>query len=141
MKIARRSTRPPWATPVSIFAALFGALTVVSGGVALFGPGSVQIVVGDAVPFVLWFNFLAGFFYVLAGIGLHIWQQWAAILAAVIATTTVCVLIAFGWHVIQGNPFEVRTVLAMLLRSGVWIVIAIVSCRSLGCRAKHGIAA
>ena len=37
---------------------LFGVLTIVSGGVALFGGSDARAAVGDAVPFVLWFNFL-----------------------------------------------------------------------------------
>lgn len=49
---------------------VFGLLTVFSGGTALFGGEAARTAVGNAVPFVLWFNFIAGFFYVLAGVGL-----------------------------------------------------------------------
>lgn len=52
--------------PTAVLATLFGALTVLSGGRALFGGSDM----GDVVAFVLWFNFLAGFAYVIAGIGL-----------------------------------------------------------------------
>lgn len=48
---------------------VFGALTIVSGGQALFGSAAAQTAVGNAVPFVLWFNFLSGFVYVLVGLG------------------------------------------------------------------------
>lgn len=141
MKTTEKFARPRWVTPVSTFAVFFGALTVVSGGIALFGPTSVQTVVGDAVPFVLWFNFLAGFLYILTGIGLYHWQQWGALLAVFIAAASVCVLITLGWYVAQGNPFEMRTVVAMLFRSGVWVMIAVLFCSSLGCRSGRGIAA
>ncbi len=73
--------------------------------------------------------------YLVAGAGLYFWRRWAARLAAVIALATLGVLVAFGWHVITGGAYEMRTVGAMLLRSGVWIVIALMSCRALGCRA------
>ncbi len=48
---------------------VFGLLTIFSGGTALFGGEAARAAVGNAVPFVLWFNFIAGFFYVLAAWG------------------------------------------------------------------------
>jgi len=46
----------------------------------------------------------------------------------------------FRVHVALGGAFEARTVGAMLLRSIVWIAIAVFTCRALGCFAttKHG---
>ncbi len=130
-------TRPRWASVVAVLLSLFGVLTIFSGGRALFGSAQAQAAVGEAVPFVLWFNFLAGFFYVVAGIGLYRWQRWAARLSLGIALATVVVFAAFGWHVASGYAFEVRTVAAMALRSGVWIVVAVAACRALGCRGGH----
>ncbi|SDX98525.1 hypothetical protein SAMN05444358_1294, partial [Ruegeria halocynthiae] len=51
--------------PVANATALFSLLTIFSGGTALFGGATAKAAVGDAVPFVLWFNFLAGFVYLL----------------------------------------------------------------------------
>ncbi|MCP4386202.1 MAG: hypothetical protein GY798_33140 [Hyphomicrobiales bacterium] len=121
--------RPRWGTVVSVIAVLFGVLTVVSGGNALFVDSAA---VGDAVPFVLWFNFLAGFAYVLAGIGLFLWKRWAAMLSAGIAITTLVIFAAFVWHVANGGAFEMRTMGAMTVRSGIWIAIAIATCWALG---------
>lgn len=128
--------RPRWALIAAIVVVLFGILTVLSGGVALFGGDAARVAVGDAVAFVLWFNFVAGFFYVLAGIGLFLWRRWAAQLSAAIAIATLVVFAAFGWHVTAGGAFEMRTVGAMILRSGIWIAISIPACRALGCLAK-----
>ncbi len=125
--------RPRWAVAAAIVAVLFGILTVLSGGRALFGGAAARAAVGNAVGFVLWFNFLAGFFYVLAGIGLFFWRRWAAQLSALIAIATLVVFALFGWHVASGGAFEMRTVGAMILRSGIWIAIAIPACRALGC--------
>ena len=55
------------------FAVVFGALTILSGARALFGGADM----GAVVPFVLWFNFLAGFAYVTAGFGLWRRRPWA----------------------------------------------------------------
>ena len=128
------SPRPKWVAAVAPFLSLFGLLTILSGGRALFGNAQAQAAVGNAVLFVLWFNFLAGFFYVLAAIGLYRWKLWAARLAIAIALITVMVFAAFGWHVASGYPFEMRTVGAMALRSSVWIMVAVASCSALGCR-------
>lgn len=130
--------RPGWAAPAAVVAVLFGALTIVSGGRALFGGSEARAAVGDAVPFVLWFNVVFGFLYVLAGVGLYLWRRWAAQLAVVIAVATLAVFAAFGWAAATGSPFEMRTVGAMLLRSAVWIVIAVPACRALGCRGSSG---
>lgn len=127
------SARPRWALIVAVVAGLFGILTVLSGGRALFRDEVARAVVGNAVSFVLWFNFIAGFLYVIAGIGFVLWRRWVAHLSLVIATATLVVFAAFGWHMASGGAFEVRTVGAMILRSGIWIAIAISACRALGC--------
>ncbi len=109
---------------VAIVALVFGALTIVSGGRALFGDEAARAAVGAAVPFVLWFNFGAGFAYVAAGFGLLMRSRWSAWLSALIATATVLVFLAFGIHVASGGAYEMRTVIAMAFRSLVWIAIA-----------------
>jgi hypothetical protein len=107
----------------ALVAAVFGGLTIWSGGRALFGAGDV----GAAVPFVLWFNFLAGFLYLVAGYGLWRLHRWASLLALAIAICTALVFMAFGVHVAAGGAFEIRTVIAMTLRTAAWGAIAALS--------------
>ena len=126
---------PRWAKPVAIIALAFGLLTLKSGGGVLFLVGP-RIVAGDYVPFVVWFNFLAGFAYVAAAVGLWRWERWAARLAAAIAILTLLVFAAFGLHVLAGGAFETRTVGAMTLRLVFWTAIAVASCRTLACFGK-----
>lgn len=106
----------------AIVAIVFGAATIRAGGGVVFGDGAQAA--GDAIGFVLWFNFLAGFAYVVAGIGLWLRRRWSAQLALAIAAATVLVFAAFGIHVAAGGAFEARTAWAMTLRSAVWILIA-----------------
>ncbi|SSC68645.1 hypothetical protein [Ciceribacter selenitireducens] len=113
------------------FGLVFGLLTIFSGGTALFGDEAARAAVGNAVPFVLWFNFIAGFFYVLAGLGLLLKRRLAVWLSIAIALATALVLAAFGLHVAGGGLYEMRTVGAMLLRTAVWASIAAVSWRSM----------
>ncbi len=103
------------------------------GGKTLFGGTEERIAAGNIVPFVPWFNFVAGFTYVIAGVGLFLWKRWAAQLSVAIEAATIAVFIAFGIYVLLGGAFELRTVGAMIIRSVVWIVIAVPACRTLGC--------
>jgi hypothetical protein len=107
----------------AIVAAVFGVATIRAGGSVLFGDGAQAA--GNVVGFVLWFNFLAGVAYVVAGAGLWMRRPWSAWLALAIAAATVLVFGAFGIHVAAGGAFEARTVWAMTLRSVVWILIAL----------------
>jgi hypothetical protein len=104
-------------------AAAFGVLTVFSGGRTLLGSADM----GAVVPFVLWFNTLAGLAYVVAGFGLWQGRRWAWPLSLAIFAATLLVFAAFGLHVAQGGAFEMRTVFAMVLRSTVWGGIALVA--------------
>ena len=113
----------------SIAALVFGLVTVVSGGRALFGSLESRAAVGQAVSFVLWFNFLAGFVYVLAGAGLLWRRSWAVYASLLVAVSTLLVFLAFGIHVVGGGAYEPRTVGAMTLRSLFWIALAIISFR------------
>jgi hypothetical protein len=113
-------------------AVVFGLLTIVSGGRALFGGPEASAAVGNAVPFVLWFNTLAGFAYVAAGIGLFARKRWAVWLSAAILLATLVVFAAFGLHVLQGGAYEARTVGAMILRTSVWFAIATMAFRAIG---------
>jgi hypothetical protein len=130
-----RDKRPRWALAAGIFAAVFGILTIFAGGRALFGGVAARAAVGDAVPFVLWFNFLAGFAYVAAGAGLIAWRRWAAFLAVIIAVATLAVFAAFAGHAMTGGAYEMRTVGAMSLRSVVWLAVAWASLRAFAQRA------
>jgi hypothetical protein len=132
-RIDTTAPRPRWALVMALIAILFGIVTVIVGGKTLFGDAQERAAAGHYVPFVLWFNFIAGFAYAIAGIGLLLWRRWAAQLSAAIAVATVLVFAALGAHILFGGAFEMRTVGAMIIRSVVWLVIATAACRALGC--------
>ena len=121
--------RPFWKSALGVVAALFGALTLVSGGSVLFS-GEVRAAAGNVVNFVLWFNFLSGALYIVAGIGIWMQKPWAPALAVLLAVLVSLVFVLFGWHVVSGGAYEPRTVGAMILRAGFWIAAAIALWRS-----------
>jgi hypothetical protein len=120
-------------TVAAVVAVLFGLLTIRSGGAVLFGGDEARRAAGAYVGFVLWFNFLAGFAYVVAGAGLWARRRWAVRLAIAIAAATLAVFVAFGVHAAIGGAWEPRTAAAMVLRTVVWAVIAWVAWRRI-CR-------
>jgi len=113
----------------AVLAALFGALTIKSGGSALFGDGASG---GHYAPFVIWFNFLAGFVYLAAALGLWLGRRWSARLALGLAVLNVAVFGAFGVYIVSGGLFEARTVWAMTARSLIWSTIAVLAYWALG---------
>ena len=121
--------RNRWLRGASVFAVLFGLLTLKEGGTVLFGGEAARSAAGAYVPWVLWFNFLAGFAYV--GAGMALWRRlgWAAWLALGIGLATALVFAAFGLHVLTGGAFEARTVGAMALRTVVWLGIGTLALR------------
>ncbi len=103
-------------------AVAFGLATIVEGGSVLLGGPAARAEAGHVVPFVLAFNFAAGFVYVAAGAATLAGRAWAAWLALALASSTLLVFAAFGVHVTQGGAFEARTVVAMTMRSAFWVV-------------------
>lgn len=93
----------------------------------LFTEGEAHLAAGNYVPFVLWFNFIAGFTYLAAGIGLWSQRSWAALLALLIALFTLLVFIGLGGHIYAEGTYEMRTIGAMSMRSIIWIGIALIA--------------
>lgn len=119
---------------VAILAVAFGLLTIKAGGEVLFGIADAREAAGNFVPFVLWFNFLAGFAYVAAGAGIWLGRRWSVALAAAIAGSTALAFAAFGVHIADGGAYEMRTVWAFTLRLAAWCSIALFAWRSLRSR-------
>jgi len=118
-----------WA--ITIIAIAFGLLTIKAGGSVLFIDGTAREEAGNYVPFVLWFNFLAGFAYLIAGAGLFLKKRWGAWSALSIAVATIIVFALLGLHILNDGLYEFRTVMAMSLRTTVWVLISVVAYRNI----------
>jgi hypothetical protein len=128
-----RAFHPSWPLrAAALFVIVFGALTIRSGASVLSG-GEMALTAGNYVPFVVWFNFLAGFAYLAAGAGLWLGRRWAVWVAVALAITTLAAFAAFGVHVAGGAPSEPRTIWVMVVRSATWVAIAFFACRAAGC--------
>ena len=127
----RSQQRTPLIWLISLISVGFGLLTIKEGGTILFGDEAARATAGNYVPFVLWFNFVAVFAYVVAGIGLWLQQRWAVWLAASLAAATALTFAAFGIHVLLDGLYEKRTAIAMSMRTLVWSTIAALAWRQL----------
>lgn len=136
MRMNTRPQRNTWNWLISLLAIGFGLLTLREGGSVLFVDGAARQAAGHYVPLVLWFNFLAGFVYIAAGVGLWMRRRWAVWLAIAIAAGTGLVFLAFGVHVALGGAWEQRTVIAMTARTLVWAGIAILAWRRSAANAR-----
>lgn len=136
IQLTARPQRSKWIMLGSLFAIGFGLLTLREGGAVLFVDGAARQAAGRYVPFVLWFNFLAGFAYIVAGAGLWMRWRWAAWLALAIAVATALVFLAFGVHVVRGGAWEQRTAVAMTVRTLAWTGIAAIAWRRPAAQAR-----
>ncbi len=116
---------------IAVTAVVFGLLTIKSGGSVLFIDGPFRKDAGNYVPFVVWFNFLAGFAYLIAGGGLWMQKHWAVWISIFIVVATLAVFAILGIHILKGGMYEVRTIAAMSLRTVVWALIALFAYREI----------
>ncbi len=108
---------------ISLVAIGFGLMTVRAGFAHLFVPET-RAAAGDIVLFVLWINFVLGFAYIVAGVGIFLEKVWAKNLSLAIAGITLLTYAAFGANIALGGIWKMKTVKMMTVRSLVWVVIA-----------------
>lgn len=117
-------TKPKSMIILAMIALVFGAATIYSGGEVLFVDGAGRTRAGDYIGFIVWFNFIAGFIYLVAAYGLYKSKQWSVLFSKIIVIATLIAFGALGVYIFNGGAFEIRTLAAMILRSSVWVAIA-----------------
>jgi hypothetical protein len=118
---------------LGLVSVVFGVITLKEGGSVLFFEGASRHAAGHYVPFVVWFNALAAFAYIAAGVGIALGRRWAARLALVLAAATALVFALFGAYVWMGGAYEQRTVGAMAIRTLFWLLVGWRTCAVLRC--------
>ncbi len=79
---------------ISLVAIGFSLMTIKEGGTILFGDEVARAAAGNYVPFVLWFNFLAGFAYVDSGAA----YEWRTVIAMSLRTLVWATIAAIAWR-------------------------------------------
>lgn len=118
--------RPALRWIAGALAVAFGVATLVEGASVLFGGPQARAAAGNVVPFVLVFNFAAGFGYVVAGAATLLGRRWSVWVARALALSTLAVFAALGAHILLGGAFEPRTPVAMTVRSVFWVAQSLV---------------
>lgn len=109
-------------TAISLIAIVFGLITLVQGGRTLFTESG-RAAMGEIVMPILWYNFIAGFFYIVAGALAFRAISGSRVLAALIAIGNGTALSYLAWYISQGGLYEQRTVIAMSFRTLLWVVL------------------
>lgn len=109
---------------IGAVAIAFGTLTLWSGGMVLFGPEAVRVAAGRVVPFVLWFNFLSGAIYIVAGVGIFQGRRFGKMLAIALAIALAVLFAIFLASIAGGQEWEMRTFGALTLRFSFWSLAA-----------------
>jgi hypothetical protein len=100
-----------------VFLIIFGIMTIIEGGAVSFDIGKARINSGNYIPFVLWFNFISGFFYIITGIGLLLEKKWASKLSLLLLISILIVYLLLFIYILLGGLYEIRTIIAMGLRT------------------------
>ncbi len=116
---------------VSVLVIIFGLLTLKEGGSVAFNIGSARINSGNYIPFVVWFNFISGFFYITAGIGLWLKKNWALKLSNLILISILVTYFLLFIHIFMGGLYETRTVLAMAFRTAIWAFASFIAFKTM----------
>lgn len=122
---------------LGLVSVVFGLVSLKEGGAVLFVEGASRHAAGHYVPFVVWFNFLAAFAYVAAGVGITLGRVWAARLALGLAGASAIVFGLFGVSALMGGAYEQRTVGAMTIRTLFWLLVGWRACAVLRCAQRR----
>lgn len=111
----------------AIALALFAAVTIFMSGSVIFDLFGIRAQEGHYVQFVVNANFVCGFLYLIAAIGLFRHRKWSNPL---LVTTLGILLVAFlglMWHIEAGGLYEMKTVKALGGRFLITLVFAGIS--------------
>ncbi len=124
-----KNKKPIWLLTLSIFSVIFGFLTIFAGGNALFTETG-KLAAGKIISLVLWYNFIAGFFYIITGLAIYRQKSIAVRLSMLLANSAFAIYFALIMHILEGKEYEMRTLYAMTFRTVYWITVAIIVFKS-----------
>ena len=114
---------------MSYFAMFFGIVTIFSGWQNLFNEDVIKHQ-GKIIPLVLWYNFIAGIFYIIAAFGVIKQKRMALRLTSFISSLNLVVFLYLIVHISNNGSFETKTLVAMSFRTTFWFVFFVLLSRS-----------
>jgi hypothetical protein len=96
--------------------ALFGLLTLFAGGSVILNLFGMREKEGNYILFVVWANFICGFFYLFASYGFFKLKKWTTPLMKISIWILVAAFIVLIAWIIDDKPFENKTIVALTFR-------------------------
>jgi hypothetical protein len=99
-----------------IVSAFFGLLTLFAGGSVILDLFEIREREGKYILFVVWANFICGFLYLFASYGFFKLKKWTTPLLKISIWILIIVLVVLLAWIINDNPFENKTIVALAFR-------------------------
>lgn len=107
---------------IAVVLIAFASLTIFMSSSVLFDWFGIREKQGDYVPFIVWTNFIAGFLYLVSAYGFLKAKEWSFKILLNLTILFVIALIALALYINYDGAFEIKTVKAMLFRTGLTIL-------------------
>lgn len=105
----------------------FGLLTLFLSGSVIFDLFGIREMEGNYVLFVVVANFIASFLYLLAVYGFVTSSKWTFTLLLIATLILVATFVGLVMHINSGGIYETKTYGAMIFRSSITAVFAIIA--------------
>lgn len=114
----------------TIFAAIilvFGLLTLFLSSSVIFDWFDIRKKEGNFVWIVVWANFLASFLYLLSSYGFFRSKKWTSAVLVISSLVLAAGLIGLYFHIEGGGLYETKTIGAMIFRTSMTLVFAVLA--------------
>lgn len=112
--------------PASVLAA-FGLLTLFLTTSVIFDLFGIRAKEGNYVLFVVWANFVSSILYLFAAYGFIKIKKWTVSLLGISTIILTAAFIGLNIHISSGGLYETKTVGAMIFRTSLTLVFAVIA--------------
>lgn len=110
----------------------FAFLTLFLSSSIIFDLFGMRAKEGDFVLFVVWANFICSLLYLQAAYGLFTKKKWTTTLLVSAIIILILAFIGLQFHINAGGVYMTRTVYALIFRTGVTSIFAIIAFKGTG---------
>jgi hypothetical membrane protein len=121
--MSKKTKRPIKILILAVIAAIYGIMTIRSSVMVLFINGQFRENAGNYLPLIVWFFFFSGIASVISAIGFYLQKPWSLWLASSIIIASIILFAILGVFIINGASYEMRTVIAMPIRTAIWTIL------------------
>ena len=112
---------------LTVFLLAFGLLTLFLSTSVIFDLFGIRAMEGNYVLFIVLANFISSILYLFSAYGFFKMKKWTALLLGISAVILFASFIALKVYISNGGIFETKTVNAMMFRTTLTIVLALVA--------------